>query len=91
MIINGIFWLKIVGTSIARFLTKRGMQANLVHVHLAYEELQAVFCNLSVILSLAWKDELESDHERKVKEKIESVIKSQPNITTVCSTRLVGY
>lgn len=84
-----LYWLKIVGASIAKLLQQREIKANIVHVHLAYEQLKAVFCNLSVILSLAWNDRMESDRSLQVKEKIKDLTKSQPNIIMVCHARLV--
>ena len=44
--------------SIMGYINKRQIQnKDIVHVHLAYNELKGTFNNLSVILSLTWKGE----------------------------------
>ena len=40
---------------------------NIVHIHLAYEELRDRFSNLSEVLNLTWKDEDGSDLVTKIK------------------------
>ena len=49
-------------------LRKRNIEKiNIVHIHLAYEELRDRFLNLSEILNLTWKDEDGSDLVSKIK------------------------
>ena len=61
-------FLKIVGMSIMSHLRKRkNTNINIVHIHLAYEELRDRFSNLSEILNLTWKDEDGSDLVTKIK------------------------
>ena len=44
--------------SIMGYINKRQIQnKDIVHIHLAYNELKGIFKNLSVILSLTWKGE----------------------------------
>ena len=44
--------------SIMGYINKRQIQnKDIVHIHLAYNELKGIFNNLSVILSLTWKGE----------------------------------
>lgn len=47
---------------------------NIVHVHLAYEEMKERFSNLSVILNLTWKDEDGSDLVTKVKDAFQKTL-----------------
>ena len=47
--------------------SKQIQNVNIVHVHLAYEELKGMFSNLSAIFSLASKDEEKYDLMIKVK------------------------
>ena len=44
--------------SIMGYINKRQIQnKDIVHIHMAYNELKGIFNNLSVILSLTWKIE----------------------------------
>ena len=44
--------------SIMGYINKRQIQnKDIVHIHMAYNELKGIFNNLSVILSLTWKGE----------------------------------
>lgn len=75
-----------VGFSIMKSLQRRkNPDINLVHVHLAYEELKAVFSNLSAILSLTWKDEKEAALGLRVKKAFQALSKEQPD------NDVVGY
>ena len=55
--------------SILSYLQKKDIKKlNIVHVHLAFNELKVTFAHLSAILSLTWKEEDGSELITKVKD-----------------------
>ena len=71
--------------SLMSYIQRRKIQnVNIVHVHLAYQEMKDIFSNLSVILSLTWKEEDGSDLTSKVYNAFQKALKDDPKVINVC-------
>ena len=85
---NSSSFLQIVGMSLMSYIQRKQIQnVNIVHVHLAYEEMKSIFSNLSVILSLTWKEEDGSELITKVKNAFQVAL-PQNKVTMISTENL---
>ena len=74
--------------SLMSYIQRKQIQnVNIVHVHLAYEEMKSIFSNLSVILSLTWKEEDGSELITKVKNAFQVAL-PQNKVTMISTENL---